>query len=100
MDSPAIDRDFSEYRRPNSVVLPEIVVDHLKMPDPLSCLSIDRYEAVRKKVMARTVTTEIGSSRGGKWHIYKAEFLVRAEAAPRSQVPGIFPRVLTPRVDT
>ncbi len=46
LDSFAVDGDLAQRRRTNRVVLPEIVVNHLEVPDPFSGLRVERNECI------------------------------------------------------
>jgi hypothetical protein len=46
VDSPAVDRDISEDRRADIVVLPEVVVNHLEVPHTTAGSCIERDETV------------------------------------------------------
>ena len=80
------------------VVVPQIVVHHLKMPQRLSGACIQREQAVAEQVAADAIgaVVVIGGRAGGE--VGDAALFVDRDLAPRVGAARIFPRVLRPRV--
>ena len=97
-DIPAIDRDVDQRRRRRKVVVPQPVVHHLKMPDPLTGGGIQTNQALREQIVAQPMPTVPVVGRGPDRQIHVAEFLVSAHDGPHIRVARIAPRVVLPGV--
>src|SRR5207245_5550929 len=67
VDPPAVDGDVDEDRRRREVVVPETVMDTLKMPDAPACRGIETHEALGKQIVAQPVATVVVVCRCAKW---------------------------------
>ena len=98
LDRPAIDRDVGQDRCAREVPVPDVVVDELVVPQPLTGLEIHRDEAVGEQVVAVTMPTVIVVGRHLGGEVGDAELLVDAHLTPGSCVTRVSPRLVEPGV--
>src|SRR3972149_2432174 len=95
-DSFAVHGDVSEGRGSDGVVLPDVMVHHLEVPDFLPGLRVQGHEAVRVQVFSGTVAPVVRRGRGGQGNVDVAQLFVGGNATPGAEVPGALPRLFSP----
>ena len=92
------DRDVDEVRRVGVVVVPDVVVDHLEVPDALARLHVERDEArpVEVRPVAVAAVVVVGRRVGGDED--EAALRVGGERRPGRDVPRVRPGVALPGV--
>ena len=85
--------------RRRQVVVPQVVMNELVVPDAFAGLALDAHEGVRKQVVAGTMPAVHVARRAGERQIGVAELFVDADERPEVRVPGVLPRVVLPRLD-
>lgn len=98
LDGPAVDDDVAEFGRADIVVFPDVVMHHLEMPDALAGTRVDGDQAVGIHIVAGAVTAEIRRGGSGEGNVDMAEFLVRRQAAPGTEVSRTAPGIVGPGV--
>ena len=94
----ALHRD--QHGRGRQVTIPQVVLEHLIVPQPLSRVGIERDDAVGVQVVAQSVgAVEVVAGRpGGSEH--HAALRIECHATPRIGAAGNLPRIGWPRVET
>src|SRR5262249_14310899 len=70
---------------------PQVMMDHLEVPDELAGLGIECEQAVRIQIVARPLATILGHGRSTRWHIQNPETLVDRQRRPRGHVAHVCP---------
>ena len=97
-DAPSADVHVHDDRRGRRVVVPDVVVHHLVVPQPLAGLDVERDEARRKQVVARAEAA-VHVLRGAVGRdVDDAALRIGRQRRPRRHVAGRPPRVVLPRV--
>ena len=99
LDLAAVDGDVHQDRRDVVVVVPQIVMHGLEVPDHLAGLGADTDDAVRIEVVAGPVSAVhvVAGSPGRQ--VDEPELLVGAHHRPDVGHPRVFPRVIQPGLD-
>ena len=71
-DGFAVDFDIKQFGSIRIVKIPNVVVNHLEMPDPFTCFRVQGDEAGTKKVTARAVAAVIVIGWSVRWDIDQA----------------------------
>src|SRR5262245_6839148 len=87
----AVDRDVAENGRSRQIVVPEVVMNSLKMPDSLARLSLDANEAVAEKIIAEAMTAVHVACRRRQGQVDVAQLFVCAEIGPGIDGARVFP---------
>ena len=96
LDPFTVDCDITEYRRRRRVVIPEIVMHHLKVPHQLTVLRIEDDEGIGKEILAMPVAAIVRDRWSTQRDIHVAEFLVTGEGRPRRHIADELSRALFP----
>ena len=91
-----IQKDWSSWR----VVIPDVVMDHLEMPDPLAGIHIQRDQAGAEQVVTRAETTVEVQCCTVRRDIDNAVFLVGGQWRPGGNVAGPLPCIIFPGLVT
>ena len=87
-----------KLRRRDVVVVPEVVMHRLEMPEPLAGARVERDQAIAEEIRARPVcAVEIVGRRTGR-HVDDPALLVDGELAPAVRAADVLVRVLRPCV--
>ena len=99
LDLLAVDGDVREDRRRRIVVVEEIVMHGLVVPDALAGRRIDAHDRRAVQVVAepRAAIHVVGDA--GRRQIHVAELIVRAHQRPDVAGAGVLPRIADPRLD-
>ena len=98
VDALAVVADGHQLRRRHVVVIPQVVMDRLEVPEPLSRARIERDQAVREEVLAEPIATiEVVGRRSGR-HVHDPALVVDREGAPVVGAADVLVRLLRPRV--
>ena len=97
LDWPAANVDIHEDRVRGHVVIPDIVVNELPVPDDLSCFDVDAHQRIRKQVGARTIASVhvVGGRLNREIDITQCR--VDGVRPPHPGVPRVFGGVVQPR---
>ena len=79
----AVDRDVEKVRRHRRVVVPDVVVHELEVPLPHAGLHVDRDDAVREQVVARTMAAVFVAEAFADGDVDETEFRIGAVRRPR-----------------
>ena len=96
-DLAAADRDVDEVRGVGVVVVPDVVMDHLEVPDPLARLHVEGDEARPVEVRPVTVAAVVVVGRGVGRDEDEAPLASRRRAAPRPRCSPCTSRSRPPR---
>ena len=97
-DGPAIDDDVGENRRARQVPIPHIMMNGLKVPDPLTRMEIERDEAIGEQIVSVPVTAVVVARRHLDGQIDDAQLFVYGDLCPHSRVARVLPGVVQPSV--
>ena len=86
-------RDDGSRRR---IVVPHAVVDRLEVPDAFAGCGVQRDEALREEVVARTVAAVVVVGPQFDRQVHMAQLGVRAERGPHRCVAGVLPGSVLP----
>src|SRR6185312_238076 len=78
--------------------IPDIVMNHLKVPQIFSGISVGGNEAGTEEIVARAVAAILIDRRRAKGHVYDAALLIDSEKAPNVNARAILPTVAGPGV--
>src|SRR5690606_12232002 len=98
VDAPAFVRNGQELRRGREVVVPEIVMHGLEVPEPLARAHVERDETVAEQIRADAIRAVIVVGRRAERDIDDAALDVERHLAPRVDAADVEPGVLRPRV--
>ena len=87
-----------QLRRGIVVVVPQIVMNHLEVPEPLPGAGIQREQGVAEEIAADAIGAVVVIGRRAGREVGDAALFVHRNFAPRVGAAGVFPRVLRPRV--
>src|SRR4029077_3639417 len=99
LDSPPAnpaDSDIAEHGSGRQIIVPETMVNALKMPDALACLRIQADQALGEEIVAETVPSVPVIGRSPRWNVDITEFIIGAKQCPGICVASVFPRLLLP----
>ena len=90
--------EVDENRRRRHVVVPDVVVDQLLVPDHLAGLDVQADQRAREEVVAGPVSAV--DVVGGRFHaqVHVAQRRIGAERAPDAGVAGVLRRIAQPRL--
>ena len=74
------------------------MVHQLLVPAALSCLDIERDQALAKEAVARTMAAVVVARRQLHRHVDEAELFIRGHLRPHTRIAGVGPRIVQPRV--
>ena len=87
-----------QLRRGRVVVIPEIVVNDLEVPQPFARTRVEREQAIAKQVVPLAIAAvEIVCRRAGRYED-DAILLVERQIAPRVRTASVFVRIRRPRL--
>ena len=95
-DAPAADVDVEQDRRRRRVVVPDVVLDQLLVPDPLAGLHVQRDDAGAEQVVAGAEAAVVVDGRAVGRDVDQAARRVGRHRRPRRHVAGPAPRVVLP----
>src|SRR6266850_56858 len=98
LDLPSVDGDIEKNGSCRQIVIPDVVVDRLKVPDTFAGRRVQAYEAVCEQVLSRVSAAVRIAARLLQRQIDVPELVVGAERRPCIGEPREFPRVVVPRV--
>ena len=98
LDAPAVDSQIAEDGRPDVVVLPQIVVNHLEVPDAPAGFRVERDQRVGVEVRPGTPSAVRRRRRRGERDVDISELLVSRHRVPGADVAGHLPRFVAPRI--
>src|SRR5690606_38476652 len=82
------------------IIVPQIMMHSLEMPDAFACPGVKRYQAVSKQVTADPVGAVKIIGRGSNRQVYNAPFGVNGHLTPDIRSSHVVIRVLWPGVIT
>ncbi len=88
--------DGDQLRRRARIRIPQIVVNFLEMPQPLSSTRIEGYEAVAEQAHADAIRAIHVVGGRTEHYVHDAAFFIERKFAPIVHAADIFPRVLRP----
>ena len=97
-NAPAIDVHVEQHRRGWRVVVPDVVLDELLVPDAFARLHVQRDDAGAEQVVAGAEAAEVVDGGAVGRHVDEAALRIRRHRRPRRHVAGPLPRVVFPRV--
>src|SRR5205814_9329737 len=98
VDRLAISPNRRQLRRGSVVVVPQIVMDHLEMPQPFPGSCVEGKQRRAKEIRAVAIgTVEIVGGRTER-EVRDRPLLVDGELAPRVHAADVLPRILRPRL--
>ena len=100
LDELAVDSHIDKVRCRCIVIIPETVVDHLKVPNTRSGFDIEGDQTLGKKIIAKTVTTIIVIGRRSGRQVDISELLVSTYDLPDVSVSLVSPRFVKPCIST
>src|SRR6185437_1397018 len=80
------------------ISVPDIVMDHLEVPQILSCVGVGCHEAGAEEIIACAVTAILVYGRRAEGHVYDTALFVDRQEAPDIDACAIFPTVVSPGV--
>ena len=86
LDRPSVDIDVDQDRRRRHVVVPDVVMNQLLVPDPFTCLDIDTHQRIREEIRAGPVAAIEVVGRIFDVEIRVAKFVVGGERSPHACV--------------
>src|SRR5262249_29168185 len=90
--------DGQQLPRGGIVVIPDIVVDHLEVPEAFAGPGIEGQQAIAKEIRAFAVdSVEVVLGTGGR-RVDDAALLIDGELAPHIGAADALPRIFRPRV--
>src|SRR6266478_2495582 len=92
--------DRDQLRSRGSVIVPQIVMHHLEMPETFPGARVKSQEAIGGKVRAGSIGAVIVISRRPGGEVGDAPLLVNGDLAPRVGSARVFPRILRPGFET
>src|SRR5262249_61549411 len=100
LDAAAAHGDVAEDGGAHVVVLAQVVVNDLEVPDALAGLRVEGDERVRVQVRARPPSTVLRGGGRRQRNVHVAELFVCRHRIPRADVTRHLPRFVAPRVGT
>ena len=96
----AIDLNIQQHRRSRHIVVPDVVMHHLVVPQPLTGFDIECNQAGAEEIVSRTEPT-VEIKRGPVcWNVDNAAFLVGRQWCPGRNIARPLPRIIFPGVVT
>ena len=96
VDAPPVVPDGDELRRRHVVQVPQVVMDRLKVPEPLARSRIEREQAVAEQIRSVAVgTVEVVRRRAGR-QVHDAALFVDRHLAPVVRAAHVLVRILRP----
>ena len=96
-DRPAVDRDVDQDRRGRQVVVEQIVMHGLEVPDALAGLRIQRDDRAAVQVVAEAMAAVHVVRDARRRHVDETELLVGAERRPDVAGAAVAPRFVLPK---
>ena len=96
LDRLSVDADVGEDRRGRQVVVPQVVVDDLIVPDPFAGRAPDAHERVGEDVVAKPVPAVHVAGRRRQRQVGEPLLLVGADERPQIGVAAVRPGVVLP----
>src|SRR5262249_34308419 len=95
-DDGAVYSDVDQIWRRGRVIVPEPVVHHLKVPDPLTGTGVEADQTLAEETRAVSLASVPVVRRRAKWQIDIAEFIVGPHERPHVGAAGRFPGTVLP----
>ena len=96
LDRPAVNRDVVQDGRSRRIVIPQAMMDDLKMPDSFAGPCVQADDALAEKIVAEPMPAVEVMRRGFHRQIDIAQFRVGAHHRPDACVTSVFPRAVFP----
>src|SRR5438132_1631961 len=96
----SVNSDVNQVGCTREVVVPQPVVDHLKMPDALAGSRIQADQTLSKEAVAGTMNTVVIVRRRAERQVDVAQCVIRAHHRPDVRCPRRLPRTVLPSLVT
>src|SRR5262249_2219829 len=94
----SVNGDVGQDRGGGHVVIPDVMMSQLVVPDPFSGLNVEANDRRRKQIVPRALSSILVSSRAFSWYIRISDLFIDRERSPGSRVSRINVRPIQPRV--
>src|SRR6185312_17302865 len=98
IDHLAVVAHSDQFRGGRHVVIPDVVVDHLEMPQPLSGSGIEGEQTIAKEISSLAVGAVKVVLGAGGWYVNDGALLVDGQFAPTIGASHPFPGVFGPGI--